>query len=100
MVSTASSSPSATSHVSNLDEPNSVVSARTVAASVSMSPPLGQEPFASFVSESRILHPSTRVDFPSVMNQQTLVSSIAALYERLDAQTAVVDSLCSLEEAL
>ena len=100
MVFAPSSSPCVTSPVSNLDHPNSVVSARTVAASDSMSPPLGQEPSVSLVFEFRILFPSTRVNFPSVMDQQTLTSSIAALYDRLDAQTAVVNSYRSLEEAL
>ena len=35
-----------------------------------------------------------------MMDRQTLESSIAALYDHLDAQTVVVDSYRSLKEAL
>ena len=50
----------------------------------------------------RIPNPAlfTWEDFPSVMDQKTLGYSIAALYDRPDAQTAVVDAYRSLEEAL
>ena len=66
----------------------------------SMSPPLGLGPSASFVFEFRNLLSSIRVEFPSDLDQQTLVPSITALYNRLDAQSAVVDSYLSLEGAL
>ena len=100
MVSTPYSFRSTVSFISNLDDTNPVTSAHKVAASEPMSSPLGQDPSASVVSESRILLFSTRMDFPPMMDQQTCMSSIAALYDRLDAQTAVVGSYRSLEEAL
>ena len=34
------------------------------------------------------------------MDQQTLISSVAALYDRLDAQSDVIDSYRFLEEAI
>ena len=70
-----------------------------MAASDSMSPPSGHQPPTNFVFESQILLLS-RVDFPSMMDQQALVSSIAALYDHMDAQTAVVDMYRSFDEAL
>ena len=65
-----------------------------------MSPPLGQEPSAQL--RLRILDPAPfhSVDFTPVMDQQTLISSVAALYDRLDAQSDVIDSYRFLEEAI
>ena len=93
MAFTSLSSPSAASLVSNFDDTNSATSARTVSA---VSPPLGQDPSASFVSESQILLPSFRVAIPTVMDQQALMSSIAAIYDRLDVKNDVMDNYRSL----
>ncbi|CAI5701002.1 unnamed protein product [Peronospora effusa] len=95
----SSSSSAAASPVSR-DGSDSVVSASSSAVSRPGKFHLTFDPPLKHFFESRFLLPSTRVEFPPVMDRHILESSIAALYNRLDAQTAVVYSYRSLEDAL